>query len=253
MSLEFSTLKCHIIGDSHVHSLRAAASQLKDIDFSLGTIQPIGSANDFYESFFSVEDNRIRLTKPKMVERLNGFLCNPQGELYKPDGSLIFLSAGFHTLVFLNSKRWDTHRHWKVMSSSMKQPLTESEFSAMVEDLHRHLLTFLSKAKTLGYNFCILSSPPPTKRFIDRLTEKQWTTDEIVFLDSAFRGVMSSRLQATGVPVVSPPGDVTMDGFLKDDFVTADPSDTHHGNVEYSKLFLRRISDFVKHSNYTTD
>jgi len=247
MKLYQNASKYHIFGDSNVNTIAHAVLQMnlnsRQPEFPLGIVQAVGAANEFYVPFYESSSSQLRFQNSKIISGLEGKLCDPDGLMYRPDGALIFMSAGFHTLIFLASARWDDHRHWRITSNPELQPVSDGAFAEMVVDLNRYLLQFLRDTKELGYRFAVLSSPPPTKRFIKALERKKWTQDDILFMDKSVREVMISHLGKLEIPFISPPDGVIEDGFLKSEFLKPNIDDTHHGNVQYSKKFLQKIAE----------
>ncbi len=252
MVYDFQAPKYHIFGDSNVNRLLVASqgmrAQIAASGFPLGLVRALGAANEFYAPFYELSDSKLRITDPKLKSRLEGELCDENGFMHEPDGSLWLISGGFHTLGFLNSARWDTHRLWRVGSDRQLAPISDGAFKAMVLDLNRFFLGFLRDAMALGYRMAVLSSAPPTERFVERLASKKWTRDEILLMDGAVREVMTTQLAEMGIALITPPDDVAKDGFLKSEYLMANLADSHHGDVEYSKKYLGKIAETCGYS-----
>ncbi|WP_297778059.1 hypothetical protein [uncultured Roseovarius sp.] len=173
MSFDFNASDYKIFGDSNVYTIARAVvrsrGELKASGFPLSLVRPLASANEFYSPFYSVVEGQMVITDPKIRERLTGSVCDSEGRVFKPNGSVWFFSGGFHTLTFLNSKRWDTHRHWRVTHKPILPPVSDAVFAAMVLDINGEFLNFLSDATSLGHSVAVLSSPPPTERFVTRM------------------------------------------------------------------------------------
>ncbi|NCO87025.1 MAG: hypothetical protein GW886_10405 [Rhodobacterales bacterium] len=190
--------------------------------------------------FFEMAGEDIVILPGKIRDRLAGEMCDTEGHILPPDGTMTFISFGFHTATILSSQRFKAHRHWRATSFPDRAPVSDGVFAAMVLDLNAEALTFLKIMAARGHSLAVLSSPPPTRRF--GLLKSGHSEADILMLDALVRETMAGAISALGIAVVAPPADVAPDGFLRPDLMNADENDTHHGNPKYGELVLRDLA-----------
>jgi len=238
--MTFAAQRYRIIGDSHVHALKAAALHAEParvkVGWPLAFVRALGASNEFYTPFFEKDDQGIVILPGKIRDRLVGEFCDDAGRVLPPDDTFTFLSLGLHTHTFLSVRRFEVHRYWRVTSVPDRLALSDAAFAAMVLDLNTEVLAFLRLLKSGGHDVAVLSSPPPTRRFC--LLAAGYTPAGVLVLDGLVRQVMREAIAALGVAVIEPPAGATPDGFLRADLLNADVADAHHGNPSYGRMVL---------------
>ena len=230
------------LGDSHVatitlayrkHYMPSPPAGVTHAEFIM-----LGAATDLYAPFFTMDEQQIRFTAPNILQNLGR--KNQSVVLPAPSNDRLYMvSGGMHTQSLLLGRTWVTHAPWNSSPAAERCAMSSGVFQAIVENTNQHVFRFVDTLANLGNRVFIISAPPPSRRFA--LLELGYDENDLVAIDAAARDVAIQRYRSLGHEVILPPSEVMEEGILKDKFLVDDKSDRHHGNIEYSRLFLAKI------------
>lgn len=238
-------MKVMFIGDSHIATIKIAHHKYKP-EFALKSgaarldFLMLGPATDLQTDFFVRREDRIEFTNPNVQKRVSDWSAG--APCYRPaQGETVLVSAGFHTSTFLTGRTWLQHSPWWGSVAPGRSAMSDAVFRQMTLVHVRQIIEFYEAMLSLGTRVIALSAPPPTSRFW--LRSQGYSNAEVLAMDRRFREHVAEHLAQLGIPVISPPAETMSDGWLRDEYLVEDLKDLHHGNAEYSRIYLHKILD----------
>ena len=243
-----------LVGDSHVGALVRAyrTGEVAIPDGLAVEFCNLGGAIDLIDDFFEVRPRGVRVMSREIRAKCSKSLRAKQDpdrsflsetNFVREDAKTLFgFSVGFHTndlLTGADDEPWSTYAPWSSSLAGERIPLSRGVLRAMARDATANSLAFLLALKERGLRLVVISAPPPTTRY--PILKLGYQLDDLLAMDAEIRTEFAESLHANGIDYILPFEGASEGGLLREEYLTADERDVHHGNIEYGKKMLEHV------------
>lgn len=167
-----------------------------------------------------------------------------------PDGFDLTNLAGDRVFVFsfgvfpvrlVSSATWRHHAPWRLADGLA--PISDGLLREMIWQDAAAPLRFFSD---IGDVRAVAVQAPPPRADHPIIHDLGVRPEIVAAVDSAYRQVMTEKIERLGIEVVAPPASTWHAGFLRDDLKSERAGDTHHANRAYGRLMIGEIDRVLR-------
>lgn len=228
----------YIVGDSQTRALMEASENWAGDALPPMRLMPLGTAEQFWEPFFSVKPASIQLTPDECASRMQRMF----GTTEIANERLWGFCLGFTTVGFLRYDLWGQYSlHDR--NPQGRHILSKAAAAQIARGMFEEILKFYEILIEKGYAFFVISGPPLPQH---NPHLKQGVREDVIFADRLYRDLYAKELAARGIDFILPPDEVKdHEGLLLPQYRHPRPEDRHHANKDYGRLMLMRVADHV--------
>lgn len=234
-------MKVLITGDSHTGALASGLQSLRktsDIPNDPEIyVRPLGNGRHLFEPFFVEKNGVIKFIPSDFQKRFSSF---PPPAGYDAIGLSMSLHPGPHIVSI------DWSRFAPLPVAEQEAPVSLGLLETVCKDGVHYMMDFFEALLRKEIDFFVIESPR-IFRHHNRLSIIR--SEVLSYVDEFQRDIVKKMLDERSIPFVSLSSDMyDAEGFMHSCYRHQSPGDSHHGNVNYGEMMIRRILAFIEKS-----
>lgn len=226
-----------IFGDSHVNWLGAAYVRLPYAERPTAYLN-VAHGRNWYDFQFGSESGSTYMES----DNVEGGL--PLSVEIRSTNPILFLSAPLHSAPLFSNPCWRSHCPARLASQFPSfAPVSHGAIASWCESHLSKQAEFLAHIVGRGHRVAVVEPPKP----LYRTPALHSIPAEIIkATDDIYRSTCLAILDRLSVDVITVPDSTHTNGFTTEKFSASDPTDPHHGNIDFGFAMVSKIIDYFK-------